>query len=206
MNDARFVEIEGIGPVLFERSQRARKVSIHVRSYQDVRVAVPRGVRFHKAIEFATSKREWVQKHQAQIRQSVEDRRVVESATSTIVVTAAKRRLKARLNALAKRHGFTCNRVFIRNQRTRWGSCSFQNNISLNIRLVLLPEPLMDYVILHELTHTRVKNHGADFWLELDKYVGNGKALATRLRAYGYGLLTDRSVEMLPNQRGSLIQ
>lgn len=206
MNDARFVEIEGIGPVLFERSQRARKVSICIRSLKDVRVAVPRGVRFHKAVEFAISKSAWVQRHQAQIRQSIEERQDIDNATPTIVVGAAKRKLKARLGTLAERHGFTYNRVFVRNQRTRWGSCSCQNNISLNIRLVLLPEQLMDYVILHELTHTRIKNHSAVFWRELDRYVGNGKAKAARLRAYGYGLLQDRSVEMLQRQRNRLTQ
>jgi predicted metal-dependent hydrolase len=196
MNDARFVEIEGIGPVLFERSQRASKVSIRIRSSKDVRVTVPRGMKFQKAVEFAVSKSRWVQKHQAQIRQSEMARREAENTTSTIVVAAAKRKLKARLNALAGEHGFTYGRVFIRNQRTRWGSCSFQNNISLNIRLVLLPEHLMDYVILHELAHTRVKNHSAVFWQELDRYVGNAKAEAAKLRTYGYGVLFDRSIEM----------
>jgi predicted metal-dependent hydrolase len=196
MNDARFVEIEGIGPVLFERSQRASKVSICIRSSKDVRVAIPRGMKFQKAVEFAASMSHWVQKHQAQIRQAAKARQGAESATPTIVVAAAKRKLKTRLGTLAKRHDFTYNRVFIRNQRTRWGSCSVQNNISLNIRLVLLPEQLMDYVILHELTHTRVKNHSAVFWRELDKYVGNGKAEAAKLREYGYGFLFDRSIEM----------
>lgn len=184
MNDARFVEIEGIGPVLFQRSQRARKVSIYVRSSVDVRVAVPRGMKFHRAVEFTLSKQAWVQKHQLRLAQSAQARQAAGDEATPIDIASAKRKLKARLNALAKRHGFSYQRVFIRRQRTRWGSCSARNNISLNIRLVRLPERLMDYVILHELTHTRVKNHSAVFWQELDKYVANAKAAAAELRAY----------------------
>lgn len=70
----------------------------------------------------------------------------------------------------------------MREQRTRWGSCSGKNNISLNVKLVLLPEELIDYVILHELVHTRIHNHGKKFWDELDIYTGNAKAVAKRLK------------------------
>jgi predicted metal-dependent hydrolase len=86
------------------------------------------------------------------------------------------------LYQLAGIHGFTCNRVTVRQQKTRWGSCSPKNTISLNVKLALLPAELSDYVILHELVHTRVHNHSKKFWAELDKYVPNSKAMAKRLR------------------------
>jgi len=57
------------------------------------------------------------------------------------------------------------------------------------MKLVLLSEDLVDYVILHELVHTRIPNHSDGFWDELDRYVGNSKAMASRLRKYGLGLL-----------------
>ena len=89
-----------------------------------------------------------------------------------------------RLRQLAEAHNFTYNRAFVKNQKTRWGSCSAVNNINLNVNLVRLPEELRDYVILHELVHTRHKNHGKAFWRELDRIVGNGKALQRSLGAY----------------------
>ncbi len=101
----------------------------------------------------------------------------------------AKRKLTRRLKHLAGKHGFTYNRVFIRNQKTRWGSCSHKNNINLNMKITRLPEELMDYVIMHELAHTRFKHHSNDFWAELNRLVGNGKGMASRLREYGVGLL-----------------
>ena len=101
----------------------------------------------------------------------------------------SKRKLTRRLRHLARKYGFTYNRVFIRNQKTRWGSCSSKNNISLNIETVRLPQELMDYVILHELVHTRFKNHSNGFWAELSRLVGDGKSMASRLSEYGLGLL-----------------
>jgi len=93
----------------------------------------------------------------------------------------AKKTLVDRLYHLAQEHGFTFNNASVRNQRTQWGSCSQKNNISLNIKLVLLPKELIDYVILHELVHTRIHNHSKKFWDELDSYMENSKIMAKRL-------------------------
>lgn len=96
----------------------------------------------------------------------------------------AARQLVRRLNELSQQHGFTFNKVAIRNQKTRWGSCSEKNNISLNINLVCLPNELMDYILLHELVHTRIKNHSKQFWDELDRVTGNAKKLDGQLKKY----------------------
>ena len=93
----------------------------------------------------------------------------------------ARARLVGRLEELAEEYGFFYNRVFIRSQKTRWGRCSAHNNINLNIKLVLLPADLRDYVLLHELIHTRIKNHSPEFWSELDKYVGDASMLRKKL-------------------------
>ena len=71
------------------------------------------------------------------------------------------------------------NKVTISKARSRWGSCSSKRDISLSFYLMLLPAHLMDYVILHELTHTREMNHGPKFW-ELLNQLTDGKALALR--------------------------
>jgi hypothetical protein len=79
----------------------------------------------------------------------------------------AARELPARLSELARLHGFVVSAVSIRNQRTRWGSCSRSGRVSLNWRLIQLPPAVCDYVLLHELTHLRHPNHSARFWREL---------------------------------------
>ena len=116
------------------------------------------------------------------IEQNEKKKQVLRIPFQSINKDDARKRITERLHFLAGEHGFTCNHVTIRQQKTRWGSCSPKNNISLNIKLVLLPEALLDYVILHELVHTRIHNHSRKFWTELDKYVTDSKVMAKRLR------------------------
>jgi predicted metal-dependent hydrolase len=182
-------ELEGAGRILFERSSRAKNISISVRPFHGVRVAVPYGVSFKRAREFACSKRGWMQKHLAKMRQVEQDYRILSENFNNINRADARKILIERLDEQAKKHGLIYNRVFVRNQKTRWGSCSSKNNISLNAKLVKLPEELMDYIILHELVHTRVKNHGKKFYAELGRLVPDQKLLDSKLKEYGAGLL-----------------
>ncbi len=94
-----------------------------------------------------------------------------------------------RLAELARRHGFSYNKVFVRNQRTRWGSCSGHNNINLNVNLIRLPAELRDYTLLHELVHTRIKNHGPQFWEALGQCIDRPHELDRQLNRYGPMLL-----------------
>jgi hypothetical protein len=159
-----------------------------VKPFRGVRVAVPDRVSFNRAEEFAHSKIGWIKKQLQEMKQYEKEYDLTSGANDNIDKVKAKSRLVGRLKYLAEKHGFTYNRVFIRNQRTRWGSCSHKNNISLNMKLVLLPEELMDYVILHELVHIHRKDHSKAFWTEMDEFVGNGKKVSSMLKKYGIGL------------------
>jgi len=96
----------------------------------------------------------------------------------------AAKYLPKRVEELASAHGFSYNKVSFRNNKTRWGSCSRDNNISLHIQLMRLPQRLTDYIILHELVHTVHKNHGKQYWQLLDKVSGNAKQLDKEMNNY----------------------
>ena len=96
----------------------------------------------------------------------------------------AKEYLPNRLAQLALINGLNYGKVTIRNTKSRWGSCSHLNNINLSLHLMRLPEKLIDYVILHELAHVKVKNHSPAFWLYLDKICENAKLLDQQLKKY----------------------
>ena len=180
---SKTIELNRVGTVLLERSRRAKRISLSIRPFKGVRVAVPYGVSFDKAQMFAQSKADWINKHLANM-EKLEQQAQALSQINPINRSAARSVLIDRLDQLALKYGFTYNRVFIRNQKTRWGSCSAKNNINLNVNLVRLPDELIDYTILHELVHTRVKNHSRQFWDQMDILLGDAKKIDKKLRAY----------------------
>jgi predicted metal-dependent hydrolase len=97
----------------------------------------------------------------------------------------AKAMLPAKVHHFARVYGFPIRKIFIKNLKSRWGSCSAVNNINLNLHLMRLPAHLIDYVVLHELCHTKEKNHGPGFWLLLDKVTdGNARSLAAEMKKF----------------------
>lgn len=96
----------------------------------------------------------------------------------------AKNYLPQRVEYFAKKFGFNYNKLFFKNIKTRWGSCSNKNNINLNVHLLRLPNRFIDYVILHELIHTIHKNHSKQFWNHLEKVLPGSKILDKELNNY----------------------
>ncbi|MFI5264435.1 MAG: M48 family metallopeptidase [Candidatus Kapaibacterium sp.] len=90
-----------------------------------------------------------------------------------------------RINALSAEHGFTYSKLTLRNQKTRWGSCSKKKNISLNWKLIKTPLYVIDYVILHELTHTQFFDHSRSFWQKLEQVCPDYKQALAWLKKYG---------------------
>jgi hypothetical protein len=180
------LRIRGVGDVLLEQSNRAKHMSLSIRPFRGARVAVPRGVSFAAAEKFAHSKTNWIIKHLEKMV-SIEKQAEVLKKSKPIDRVEARKYLVERLDKLCNRNGFKYNRVFVKNQKTRWGSCSDKNNINLNANLVRLPDELIDYVMLHELVHIRIKNHSHRFWEELSKFVEDPKSLDKKLRGYTLG-------------------
>lgn len=184
MKKTKVINLPEIGPIHLEESSRARYLNISIRPERKVRVAVPRGLSFSRAESFVRGKAEWIKDGLRKIdshRSKVEAAAVVEPG---LTKKEAKARIKERLSTLSFRHNLPYNRLSIRSQRSRWGSCSSINNISLNIKIARLPRELADYVILHELVHTRVRNHSKKFWELLEVHLKGAKALDRALKSY----------------------
>jgi len=101
----------------------------------------------------------------------------------------AQRELPERVRELCATHGIAVSAISVRAQRTRWGSCSPRGEISLNWRLVQVPEWIRDYVILHELAHRRHLNHSARFWQEVERLCPGYEAAEAWLRETGRHVL-----------------
>lgn len=189
---SRLIDLEGLGPVLFEQSRKAKRISISIRAGRAVRVAVPRGISFKAAEKLALTKRAWILKNMEKMR--VNEENILDQPLN-LPEDQIKAILSEKTKIIGEINGFRFERVRVKSMSTRWGSCSGKNNINLNIRLFLLPEFLQEYVILHELVHTQIKNHGSEFWAELSRVsqVKNARTLDKQLKKFQLPLFSRHS-------------
>ena len=177
------VEHPEVGTVKYIGNNRAKRIIISIKP-EYVRVVIPKRQSFKNAQKFVESRLDWIKTNKQSMNVQLEKKRNLPEIDRKV----ARKILCRRIGELAQLHNFVYNRVSIRKQKTRWGSCSTKNNINLNANLLHLPPELMDYVLLHELVHTRVKNHSKDFWDELETVVPNAKQVDRRLKDYQYCL------------------
>ena len=110
---------------------------------------------------------------------------VIDEALRKTLRREAKNYLPRRLKELAQKHGLKYKGLSLRDTRTRWGSCTYDNKINICIHVMKLPDELIDYVLLHELAHTIEKNHSRPFWALLTELLGqDSKTLDAKLKNY----------------------
>jgi predicted metal-dependent hydrolase len=148
----------------FIRHPRARRYVIRVRADGSVRVTVPRWGSVRHAELFAEQQRPWIERQRAKVQQDTAQRPTLPPEAVKDLRRQAARELPAHLFRLAADHDLQVTRVSVRDQRSRWGSCSPAGHICLNWRLVLMPESVRDYVLIHELMHLRRPDHSHHFW------------------------------------------
>ena len=171
----------------FIRSKR-KTISITVKPDGSVVVKAPLTCSKKRAEAFVAEKQEWIEKVQKKVanRQSV-------PKFSDAEVKSLKKQAKAELpimvEELSKLIGVTYGTVSIRAQKSRWGSCSSKGNLNFNCLLMLLPENLRRYVVVHELCHRIEMNHSVPFWQEVGKYQPTFKEDRKQLHQLGSDLL-----------------
>ena len=105
-----------------------------------------------------------------------------------VVTAAGKRQIRQlitqRVAYYADIMGIAYGRITMRNQKTRWGSCSSDGNLNFNCRLLFVPKELVDYVVVHELAHRRHMDHSPAFWQEVEKYMPDYKERRAKLKQY----------------------
>ena len=174
-----------LGMIECVRSWRARSIRLAVRRDATLRLTYPLFTLRSTAINFAEQKIAWIEATR---------RRIAERNNNTPILTRddierlrreARCTLPPLVERLAREHGFQYSALSISSAHTRWGSCSGKNSISLSLYIMTLPEHLREFIILHELCHTRHHNHSAAFHALLDSCVcGKEKLLNKELRSY----------------------
>ena len=159
------------------RSNR-KSIAIEIDRELQIKVRAPQRMAQYRIIKFLTEKEEWIQAHlekmkQLRLNQEKEGRL---QGTSQMTkeelqgwMEIARSEIPKRTAYYAKQMGVTYGRITIRNQKSRWGSCSQAGNLNFNCHLMQMPSEILDYVIVHELCHRKQMNHSRLFWMEVEK-------------------------------------
>ena len=176
------------------RSNR-KTVAIQVNSDLSVTVRAPRSASEKDIEEILKKKEAWISKYIEKIKEAKErfEAEPTEKLTREKVIALAEEALKVipeRVEYFAKVIGVTYGKITIRNQKTRWGSCSSKGNLNFNCLLMLAPPEVLDYVVVHELCHRKQMNHSKAFWLEVEKVLPNYKEVRKWLKEEGSQMIT----------------
>ena len=167
--------------IVFVRHRWARRYILRVLDDGTLRVTLPSRGSKREAQAFVERSAQWI----AQQRERASARPAVVHRDEAALRTRAASELPAMLMALAQQHGITVNGVSIRNQRSRWGACSSRGSITLNWRLILVPDFVREYVMIHELMHRRELNHSQRFWRHVAMACPQADAARRWLRTEG---------------------
>lgn len=148
-----------------------KTISIEVRM-EEVIVRAPQRMTNREIQVFLEKKRDWIVKHQKIMQERAEAINDQPCYTEEEIKELAEKALRIipeKVKHYAPIVGVNYGRITIRNQQTRWGSCSSKGNLNFNCLLVLFPDEVMDYVVVHELCHRKHMNHSAAFYAEVER-------------------------------------
>ena len=174
-----------LGLIECVRSWRARSIRLMIRWDGTLRLTYPLFTLRSTAIAFAERKTEWIKSTRQRIIERNANTPTLSPEDLKHLRREARRVLPAMVLRLANEHGFSYSGLRISSARTRWGSCSGKNSISLSLYIMTLPQHLQEFIILHELCHTRHHNHSSAFHALLNSCVGGKEKLLNKeLRSY----------------------
>lgn len=171
--------------ITVKRSSR-KTLGLEIKESGEIFARIPSRLSDRNLKSFIEQQREWIIKKSALVQWEREHRQTT-NATPVQNLTSAEienisRKIVDRVRFYQKKMGVTVGRVTIRNQKTRWGSCSAKGNLNFNYQIYYLPDELLDYVVVHELAHRRHMNHSEEFWKEVEKYLPMYQQYRKKLR------------------------
>lgn len=173
---------------------RARRKTLSIRITQEGNLVIraPLGMPKGEIEAFLKEKAQWIETHRAKVLAEYAQGQEAPLGEEEILTLAEqmRQRLPEKLNRHAASMGVTFGRVTIRCQQTRWGSCSSRGNLNFNCLLMLAPEEVLDYVVVHELAHRKQMNHSALFWQEVARECPDYKKSLRWLKDRGGALLS----------------
>lgn len=176
------------------RSKR-KTLAIEIRPDMRVVVRAPEKIPQNEIMKFVEEKQNWIKKHLVQMyfkAEEIKKQKKEPALTNADIEKLCQKALSVipdKVKYYAEIMGVTYGRITIRNQKTRWGSCSNKGNLNFNCLLMLMPDKVLDYVVVHELCHLKQMNHSKKFWKEVERYMPDYKNYKKWLNENGGALI-----------------
>ena len=191
MPKEELVKIAGLS-VLLVRSSR-KTLAVQIRADGTVIARAPLRMPKDRILCFLSEKASWIRMQQGKTQEREKMRQQacihLDAAQEKELRERAKSVLAQRTAYFARQIGVTYGRITVRDQKTRWGSCSQTGNLNFNFRLILAPSEVLDYVVVHELCHRRQMNHSAQFWQEVAQVLPDYRKRKAWLTENGWRLM-----------------
>ena len=191
MPKEELVKIAGLS-VLLVRSSR-KTLAVQIRADGTVIARAPLRMPKDRILYFLSEKASWIRMQQGRMQEREKMRQQarihLDAAQEKELRERAKSVLAQRTAYFARQVGVTYGRITVRDQKTRWGSCSQTGNLNFNFRLILAPLEVLDYVVVHELCHRRQMNHSAQFWQEVVQVLPDYRKRKAWLTENGWRLM-----------------
>ena len=167
------------------RSSR-KSISLRITPEGGLDVRCPNRMRRADVDAFVRSKRDWIEAHLSKIPPA--QPKLTEEELAQLRCRA-KETIPERVAYFAPLVGVTYGGITIRSQKTRWGSCSSKGNLNFNCLLMLVPQEVLDYVVVHELSHRKELNHSARFWAQVERILPDYRIHRKWLKDHGSALI-----------------
>ncbi len=163
---------------------KSNRKTIAIQIKEDGRVVVrtPYSMSRVKAEQFIEERRDWILKNQKALKEKQDQKMVITQEMRKAGVEKAMEIVPKRVEYYAQLMGISYGRITIREQKTRWGSCSGRGNLNFNWKLTLMPPEILDYVVVHELAHRKEMNHSKDFWKIVEQVLPDYQKRRKRLK------------------------
>lgn len=179
----------GQGEIRLPVIRSARKsLGLEVRDVNTVLARIPARVSDRELKAFVEAHRDWILKKTAVMAEREANRKSTPAPPPELLSKMDRMKIQLKIGKRVRHYceimGVTVGYVTVKNQKTRWGSCSAKGNVNFNYQLAFLPDELLDYVVIHELAHRRHMDHSEAFWAEVEKYCPDYLERRKQLKEY----------------------
>lgn len=175
------------------RRSKRKSAAIKITADMKIVVFVPVYVSDNEIERMVISKSKWIDEHMLKVQSTIDERSKLEKITFEQIKELADQAVEyipKRVKYYAEKENFVYNKITIKNLVSRWGSCSTKGNLNFNCLLMLTPDYVIDYIVVHELCHLREMNHSEKFWAEVEKIMPDYQRAELWLKQNGGNLIS----------------